>query len=127
MFTPMRRPDASDAPGARADDAPGARVEEFLARAEDRLKASPAGIGAAAVYSGFQNGEHIWACIVVDGREWHYVRVIGSDLGPYPDLSSEDVDQGIERFAATLPTENRILQLLGANPLHIDRQGNVED
>jgi hypothetical protein len=127
MFTTMTGPDASDAPGADADDAPGGRVEESLARAEDRLKASPAGIGAAAVYSGFQNGEHIWDCIVVDGREWHYVRVIGSDLGPYPGLSPEDVEGGIERFAATLPAQNRILQLLGANPLHTDRQGNVED
>jgi hypothetical protein len=45
----------------------------------------------------------------------------------FPDLSGEDVEEGIERFAATLLSENRIRQLLNANPLHIDRQGSVED
>jgi hypothetical protein len=102
-------------------------AEEYRAHAEDRLAASPSGIGAAATYSGFRDGAHIWECIVTDGRESHYVLVVGSDLGPYPDLSAEDVEQGIERFAATLPSEYRIRQLLNANPLHIDGHGNVED
>jgi hypothetical protein len=37
------------------------------------------------------------------------------------------VEQGIERFAATLPAPDRIRHLLNANPLHIDRDGNVRD
>jgi hypothetical protein len=102
-------------------------ADESRARAEDRIGASPGGIGAAAVYSGFQDEQHVWECIVTDGREWHYIRVVGSDLGPFPDLSAEDVEQGVERFAATLQPEYRIRQLLNANPLHIDRHGNVED
>ncbi len=95
--------------------------------AEFRAGTSPGGIGAAAAYSGFQAGEHVWECIVTDGREWHYMRVVGSDLGPRPDLAPEEVEQGVERFAAALPSPDRIQYLLNANPLHIDRQGNVTD
>jgi hypothetical protein len=102
-------------------------AEDYRARAEERVGRSPGGIGAAATYSGFRDGAHVWECIVTDGREWHYVLVAGSDLGPYPDLSPEDVEQGIERFAATLPSEYRIRQLLNANPLHIDPHGVVEN
>jgi hypothetical protein len=113
--------------GDESADAARSRAEDYRVHAEDRLGASPGGIGAAAVYSGFQHGEHVWDCIVTDGSEWHYIRVLGSDLGPYPDLSAEDVEQGVERFAATLPSEYRIRHVLNANPLHIDRQGNVRD
>jgi hypothetical protein len=33
----------------------------------------------------------------------------------------------IQRFAATLPAQDRIRHLLNANPLHVDREGNVSD
>ena len=101
--------------------------EESRQHAEFRAGQSPAGIGAAASYSGFQAGEHIWDCVVSDGREWHYIRMVGSGLGPYPDFSPEAIEQGIERFAGTLPSPDRIRSLLNANPLHIDGQGNVTD
>ena len=42
-------------------------AEESRQHAEFRARASPGGIGAAATYSGFQSGEHIWDCIVSDG------------------------------------------------------------
>jgi hypothetical protein len=108
-------------PGVSEPDAEARR------RAEFRAEASPSGIGAAATYSGFQGGDHVWECIVTDTRAWHYIRVIGSGLGRYTDLSAEDVERGIERFAATLPSPDAIRYLLNTNPLHIDRQGNVTD
>jgi hypothetical protein len=52
---------------------------------------------------------------------------IGAGLPPFPNISSEQVEQGIERFAATLPARDRLRHLLNANPLHIDRDGTVSD
>jgi hypothetical protein len=102
-------------------------IDDYRAHAEFRARESAAGIGAAVTRSGFSDGGHVWDCIVTDGREWHFVRVLGSDLGPYPDLSAEDVEEGIERLAATLPAEHRITYVIDLNPLHIDRDGNVSD
>jgi hypothetical protein len=79
------------------------------------------------VFSGFDDGDHVWECIVTDGREWHYIRVLGPELGPYPNLSPEDIEHGIEQFAARLPAQRRIDHLLNANPLHIDPDGTVRD
>jgi hypothetical protein len=104
-----------------------AKTELYRAHAEFHARESPSGVGAAVITSRFKGGEHVWECIVSDGDEWHYVRVLGPDLGPFPNLSSEDVEHAIERFAATLPAPDRIRHLLNANPLHIDRDGNVAD
>ena len=100
-------------------------VQEHLAHARLHARESPTGIGAAAISSAIDGGDHAWECVVTDGREWHYVR--GTGVGPFPNLSTEDVEEGIERFAATLPAQDRIRHLLNANPLHIDREGNVSD
>jgi hypothetical protein len=97
------------------------------AHAEFHARESPTGIGAAVVHSDFEDDEHVWECIVTDGREWHYVRVLGTDLGPFPNISAEAVEEGIQRFAATLPAKDRLRHLLNANPLHIDSQGTVAD
>ena len=35
-------------------------------------------IGAAVVRSTSNESEHVWEAIVTDGREWHYIRVLGS-------------------------------------------------
>jgi hypothetical protein len=75
----------------------------------------------------FKHGERVWDCVVRDAGEWHYIRVIGVDLGPFSSISTADIEQGIERFAATLPPENRLSSLVNANPLHIDRDGRVHD
>jgi hypothetical protein len=48
-------------------------------------------------------------------------------VGVHPDISSQAVERGIERFAATLPAEGRLRALLNANPLHIDSAGVVRD
>jgi hypothetical protein len=101
--------------------------EDYRAHAEFHARESPSGIGAAVSHSDFEGGQHTWEVIVSDGHEWHFVRVLGVDLGPYPNLSSEDVERAIERFADTLPAEGRIRHLLNANPLHIDRNGKVRD
>jgi hypothetical protein len=100
---------------------------DYLAHAEFHARESPAGIGAAVTASRFENGQHIWDAIVTDGHEWHYIRVLGPDLGAYPQLASEDIEQSIERFAATLPEKYRLRHLLNANPLHVDRNGTVQD
>jgi hypothetical protein len=98
-----------------------------LAHAEFHARESAVGLGAAVVTSTFERGAHVWDCIVTDRSEWHYVRVLGLDLGPFPSLSSEDVEMGVERFAATLPESHRIRHVLNANPLHIERDGTVHD
>jgi hypothetical protein len=61
------------------------------------------------------------------GREWHYARVVGVDLPPFPNISREQVEEGIERFAAALPARDRVRHLLNGNPLHIDGDRNVSD
>jgi hypothetical protein len=109
----------------RAGDAPS--IETLRAHAAFHARESPAGVGAAVVRSGFGDGEHFWECLVSDGHEWHYVRVIGLDLGRAPNLSSEDIEQAIEQYAATLPESDRVRALLDANPLHVDRRGTVND
>jgi hypothetical protein len=99
--------------------------DDLRAHAAFAAGRSASGIGAAVVRSGYRDGEHFWECIVSDGEEWHFIRVLGVDLGPSPDLATEDIDQGIERFAATLPEPYRLGTLLNANPLHVDRRGTV--
>jgi hypothetical protein len=102
-------------------------IEYYRRHAEFRARSNPSGIGAAVISSTFEGGEHVWECIVSDGHERHYVRVLSPDLGPFHNLSPEDVEQAIERFAATLPASNRIRHLLNANPLHLTRDGTVRD
>jgi hypothetical protein len=104
-----------------------APAKDYRAHAEFHARESPTGIGAAVVHSTFEDGAHVWDCIVTDGNEWHYVRVLGPDLGPFPNISAEDVEHGIERFAATLPARDRIRHVLNANPMHIDSHGMVSD
>jgi hypothetical protein len=71
--------------------------------AEFQARESPTGIGAAVVRSDFEDDEHVWECIVTNGREWRYVRVLGTDLGPFPNISAEDIEQGIERLPPRCP------------------------
>jgi hypothetical protein len=104
-----------------------APIEEHLQHAHFHARESTAGIGAAVISSEVEGSGHAWECIVTDGREWHYIRVLGTCVGPFPNISAEDVEHGIERFAATLPAQDRLRHLLNANPLHIDRDGNVSD
>ncbi|HET6869013.1 MAG TPA: hypothetical protein VFH80_24090 [Solirubrobacteraceae bacterium] len=102
-------------------------AEHRRAHAAFRARRNGIGIGAALVRSTSNQNEHVWECIVTDGREWHYIRVLGSGLGQFPDIPVEAIESGIECFAGTLPAQDRIYNLLNANPLHIDRNGNVSD
>ena len=102
-------------------------AERYRAHAAFRAHRNGTGIGAALIRSTSNDTEHAWECIVTDGREWHYIRVLGSGLGPFPNISDEAVESGIERFAGTLPAQNRIYNLLNASPLHIDRNRSVSD
>jgi hypothetical protein len=101
--------------------------DELRARAEYNARQSASGIGAAVARFDRSDGGHSWECIVSDGDEWHFVRVLGVDLGSTPDLGSEDVERGIETYAATLPESHRLSALLNANPLHVARSGTVSD
>lgn len=101
--------------------------DELREHAAFDARRSASGIGAAVARSGYSAGGHFWDCIVSDGDEWHFIRVLGTDLGPSPDLGGGDIEQGIERFAATLPESSRLGALLSANPLHVDRSGTVRD
>ena len=105
----------------------GTPVDEALAHAEFHAREGVSGIGSAVVRSGHEAGGHFWDCVVTDGRQWHYIRVIGPDLGPFAALSNEDIEAGIDRFAATLPPADRMRALLNANPLHVDRDGQISD
>jgi hypothetical protein len=101
--------------------------DELRAHATFRAQRSASGVGAAVARSGFGDGAHFWDCLVTDGQDWQFIRVRGVDLSPTPDLGTEDVEQGIERFATTLPESDRLQALLNANPLHVDRSGTVSD
>ena len=101
--------------------------EDRRAHAEFHARESATGIGAAVVRAVIAGGQHVWECIVTDGQEWHYVRVLGVDLPPFPNISVEQVEEGIARFAATLPAPQRLRHLLNANPLYIDAHGTVSD
>ena len=102
-------------------------AEEHRERAELRARKSASGIGAAVTRSESEGGGHAWQCIVTDGRQWHYLRVIGTGVGPFPDIYPEGIERGIEQLAGTLPTEGRLQYLLDMNPLHMDVDGNVGD
>jgi hypothetical protein len=104
-----------------------APAQEQLARVAFRAAESASGIGAVVLAARFENGEHFWDCIVGAGDEWHYVRVISTELGPFNNVAPEEVEEGIERFAATLPADHRLYHLLNASPLHMDAHGNVSD
>jgi hypothetical protein len=101
--------------------------EELRAHAAFRAQQSASGIGAAVARFSRGDGDHYWECIVGDGGEWHFVRVIGAGLGAFPDLAPEDIERGIERYAATLPESYRLGALVNANPLHVDGNGTVSD
>jgi hypothetical protein len=108
-------------------DSPRSPVADYLAHAEFHARESPAGIGAAVTNSMFDGDGRSWNAVVTDGGEWHYVRVVGVGVGPFPDLASEVIEEGIQRFASGLPAAYRIRHLINANPLHVDRDGNVDD
>ena len=72
-------------------------------------------------------GYRSWGCTAGDPDEWHYLQVPGVDLEPFAGLPPEDIEDGIERFAATLPAGDRLHQLINFSPLHIDRHGTVDD
>jgi hypothetical protein len=102
-------------------------TEYYRAHAKVHARENASGIGAAVVETSLEGTRHVWDCIVTDGHEWHYIRVLSSDLGPFQNLSAEEVEQAMDRFAATLPAEGRLRHLLNANPLHLTRDGTVRD
>jgi hypothetical protein len=105
----------------------GNPVEEYLAHAQFHARVGTSGIGAAVVRSAFEHEAHFWDCVAADEREWHYIRVLGIDLGPFPSVSNEDVEDAIDRFAAGLPRDYRLRALLNANPVHLHRNGEITD
>jgi hypothetical protein len=100
---------------------------EHLDHLAFRARCSDTGIGAAVVTAKYEARHRSWDCIVGDAEKWHYVEVIGVDLGPFAGLPPEDIENAIERFAATVPAEDRLHQLINFSPLHIDRHGTVGD
>lgn len=104
-----------------------AEIEVQLTRAMSRAHRSESGIGAAVVRSVATEGTHFWHCLATDGREWHYVHVFGAGVGPFPNFKPEEIEDGVERFAGTLPSAYRIRHLLNADPLHVDGSGSVSD
>jgi len=95
--------------------------------AEYNARLSTSGIGAAVVRDEYRDGHRVWECVVTDREEWHYIEVIGTDLTGFEELDPEDIEQGIDQFATTLRSDYRMQALLNANPLHINRSGQVTD
>jgi hypothetical protein len=120
-----------DSPRPTADpdtwDVTRPRAADYLPHAEFRARERPSGIGCALLHSGFQDGRRVRECIVTDGDEWHYVTLLATGGVPYPNVSAEDVEQAVERFAASLPASFRIRHLINASPLHVDGDGHVFD
>ncbi len=106
---------------------PPGHAEHRLDHLAFRARSSNSGIGAAVVTARYRAGHRSWDCIVGDSDEWHYLKVIGVDLGPFTGLPPEDIEGGIERFGTTLPAAYRLRRLINCNPLHIDRHGTVSD
>jgi hypothetical protein len=103
-------------------------VAVYRAHAEYQARKSATGIGTAVARSQLDEDlERVWTCVVTDGREWHYIRVEGRGLGPFPAISTGDVEEGVGRFAARLPSSFRLRALINANPLHLDPDGVVQD
>jgi hypothetical protein len=94
--------------------------------AEFRAARNGIGIGVAVTHSAHDGRRRSWQCIVTDGRDWHYITVLGP-FGSNPALSPGDIEHGVEGFAATLAVPYRLYGLLMANPLHIDADGTVRD
>jgi hypothetical protein len=95
--------------------------------AEFNARGGESGVGASVVRDQYRDGHRVWECVVTDQQEWHYIEVIGTDVTGFEELDPEDVEHGIDRFAATLRSDYRLQALLNANPLHIDRSGKVTD
>jgi hypothetical protein len=102
-------------------------LEEVREHAEFNARGSASGIGAAVARTEYRDGHHVWECVVSDGQEWHYIEVIGTDVVGFEELQNDEIERGIDRFAATLSSSYRMNALLNANPLHIDRGGQVTD
>ena len=56
--------------------------DDLRAHAAFEARRSASGIGAAVARAGARDGEHFWECIVSDGEEWHFIRVLGVDFRP---------------------------------------------
>jgi hypothetical protein len=104
-----------------------ASIDEYRQHAAFRAGHNPSGIGAAVVGAGFRAGNHVWECIISDGTEWHYVEVVGAGIGEFSELPEDEIEAGIERFAAGLAPEYRLRAVLNASPLRIDSRGHVGD
>jgi hypothetical protein len=98
-----------------------------LTEAKSRASRSGSGIGASVVSAAFDDRGHVRECIVTDGREWHYVEVIGADASLSADVPPEVIETAVERFAETLPEDYRLGGVVNANPLHLTRAGEVVD
>jgi hypothetical protein len=77
------------------------RPEDYRARAADRARSSPGGVGAAVerdVSDSAPRGRR-WECVVSDGDRHAYVRVEAPDLGPNEGVLPEAVEAAVERRA----------------------------
>ena len=79
------------------------RPEDYRARAADRARSSPSGVGAVVerdVSASTPRGRR-WECVLSDGDRHAYVRVDAPDLGPNEGVLPEAVEAAVERRALT--------------------------
>jgi hypothetical protein len=59
----------------------GTPVDDALAHAQFHARTGVSGIGSTVIRSGYKDSGHFWDCVVTDGRQWHYIRVLGPISG----------------------------------------------
>jgi hypothetical protein len=69
----------------RSPDRPS--EDDLRAHAAFEAGRSSSGIGAAVTQAGYSDGELFWECIVSDGREWHFIRVLSGSIFRPPKTS----------------------------------------
>lgn len=127
---PQANPDRLAPPDEPARSPPvemSYRLADAVAHAEFRARTNYSGIGVSVTLASLVGDERAWSCVISDGHNWHYIRLIGDGVGRRPHLSPLDVEEGISRFAEGLPEAGRLRHLLNANPLRISRSGIVRD
>jgi hypothetical protein len=102
-------------------------LADARAHAEFQARRNCCGIGASVTRVSQDGEDRTWQCVISDGHNWHYIRLIGEGRGRFPNFSPVAVEESIYRFAESLPESGRLWHLLNANPLRMSPHGIVRD
>lgn len=120
---PAQSDESARPPPVRTSDS----LADARAHAEFQAARNRSGIGASVTRAFDDGDDRAWQCVISDGHAWHHIRLVGVGIGRWPNLSPAALEQGISRFAESLPESGRLQHLLNANPLRVSRAGIVRD